>query len=53
MLRNYSMRVLFVVLTLMLASGVAQTQTTTRFTYQGRLSNGGVTASGNYDLKFA
>jgi hypothetical protein len=53
MLSNYSKRVLFFVLILMLASGVAQTQTTTRFTYQGRLNNGGVVANGNYDLQFA
>lgn len=53
MLSNHLMRALFLMLGLMLASGVALTQTTTRFTYQGRLTDGGAGANGNYDLQFA
>jgi hypothetical protein len=43
---------LIVALLLLTATSVVRAQTT-RFTYQGRLSDGGTPASGSYDLQFA
>ena len=42
-----------VVLALVLAAASAVSAQTTSFTYQGRLTDGGTAANGNYDLQFA
>ena len=43
---------LLLLLLILLAEGAALAQTTA-FTYQGRLTDGGTPANGNYDLQFA
>src|SRR2546427_3980927 len=43
---------LLIPLVVLLVSSIASAQTTA-FTYQGRLTDGGTAASGNYDLQFA
>src|SRR6185295_3780899 len=43
---------LLIAIFLMSANSVVRAQTTT-FTYQGRLTDGGTPATGNYDLQFA
>src|SRR5881394_51523 len=43
---------LFVILMIVLSAGAVFGQTTS-FTYQGRLTDGGTPANGNYDLQFA
>ena len=52
MLNSYSKSILFIGLTIVLSAGAIFGQTS-GFTYQGRLTDGGIPASGNYDLQFA
>src|SRR6266568_3377913 len=49
---RHSILLLLIALLLSLSSGRALAQTTA-FTYQGRLTDGGTPANGNYDLQFA
>src|SRR5262245_45432354 len=49
---SYSRNVLFTVLTILLSCGAMFGQTS-RFTYQGRLTDAGTPANGNYDLQIA
>ena len=48
---NYSSSLLIVVMVLLLAAGLALGQSSS-FTYQGRLTDAGTAANGNYDLQF-
>ena len=50
LLFKYPFILLVVVLTMGASTAFAQT---TSFTYQGRLTDGGTAANGNYDLQFA
>src|SRR5258705_1728058 len=52
MLQKYLLPVATFWLLLVLSALVASAQTTS-FTYQGRLTDGGTAATGNYDLQFA
>jgi hypothetical protein len=52
MLNSYSKNILLIVLTIVLSAGAIFGQTN-GFTYQGRLTDGGTPANGNYDLQFA
>jgi hypothetical protein len=52
MLNFYSKNSLFIILTIVLSAGAIFGQTS-GFTYQGRLTDGGIPANGNYDLQFA
>jgi hypothetical protein len=52
MLNSYSKNILFIILTIVLSDGAIFAQTS-GFTYQGRLTDGGTPANGNYDLQFA
>ena len=45
-------KILFIILTVVLSAGAIFGQTSS-FTYQGRLTDGGTPANGNYDLQFA
>src|SRR3982751_544698 len=45
-------RALFTALLLLAAAAAQASAQTTSFTYQGRLSDGGMPANGNYDLQF-
>jgi hypothetical protein len=47
-----SKNILFIILTIVLSAGAIFGQTSA-FTYQGRLTDGGTPANGNYDLQFA
>jgi len=47
-----SHKILFIILTVVLSAGAIFGQTSA-FTYQGRLTDGGTPANGNYDLQFA
>jgi hypothetical protein len=47
-----SKNILFIILTIVLSAGAIFGQTS-GFTYQGRLTDGGTPANGNYDLQFA
>ena len=47
-----SHKILFTILTVVLSAGAIFGQTSA-FTYQGRLTDGGFPANGNYDLQFA
>ena len=49
---RHSILLLLIALLLSFSSGRALAQTTA-FTYQGRLTDGGTPANGNYDLQFA
>ena len=49
---EYARQTLLVILLLLLTAGASLAQTTT-FTYQGRLTDGGTAADGNYDFQFA
>src|SRR5712691_3127220 len=50
--RKKSFAVVAIVLSILLGANAALAQTTS-FTYQGRLTDGGTPANGNYDLQFA
>src|SRR5215510_12299838 len=52
MFSSYSRNILLIVLTVILSGGAVFGQTS-GFTYQGRLTDGGIPANGNYDLQFA
>ena len=52
MFSSYFKNSLFIVLMVVLSAGAILGQTTS-FTYQGRLTDGGTPANGNYDLQFA
>jgi hypothetical protein len=52
MLNSYSKNMLLIILTIVLSAGAIFGQTS-GFTYQGRLTDGGIAANGNYDLQFA
>jgi hypothetical protein len=52
MLSSCSKNGLFIILTIVLSAGAIFGQTS-GFTYQGRLTDGGTPANGNYDLQFA
>jgi len=52
MSRVHFRNLLFLMLTVVLSAGAVFGQTTS-FTYQGRLTDGGTPANGNYDLQFA
>jgi hypothetical protein len=52
MLSSCSKNILFIILTIVLSAGAIFGQTN-GFTYQGRLTDGGIPANGNYDLQFA
>jgi len=52
MLNSYSKNMLLIILTIVLSAGAIFGQTS-GFTYQGRLTDGGIPANGNYDLQFA
>src|SRR6266576_6220558 len=49
---KYSFVALVVVIAIVISAGVAFAQTSS-FIYQGRLTDGGTAANGNYDLQFA
>ena len=49
---EYARQTLLLILLLLLTAGASLAQTTT-FTYQGRLTDGGTPADGNYDFQFA
>src|SRR5712692_6484061 len=51
-LKTNSAALLLATLALLLAAGTARAQTSA-FTYQGKLTDGGTPANGNYDLQFA
>jgi len=51
MLSYWSRNGLFIILTIVLSGGAIFGQTS-GFTYQGRLTDGGTPANGNYDLQF-
>src|SRR5215469_15101912 len=48
---SVSLLLLLATLALLLTAGTVRSQTT-MFTYQGRLTDGGTPANGNYDLQF-
>jgi hypothetical protein len=50
--QRISIRLAVVALSIALAGGAARAQSSS-FTYQGRLTDGGTVANGNYDLQFA
>src|SRR6476660_4345695 len=52
MFRVHVRNILFLMLLVGLSGGAARGQST-GFTYQGRLTDGGIPANGNYDLQFA
>lgn len=52
MLRSYRNHITLIILTLILSATATLAQTTS-FTYQGRLTDGGSPANGNYDLQFS
>ena len=53
-IQTRSCYIFLVLLLVSISSSVAQGQgPTTSFTYQGRLTDGGTAANGNYDLQFA
>src|SRR3989442_4368927 len=53
MFSKHSGRILVMVLVLMMSAAGAVFAQTISFTYQGRLTDGGTAANGNYDLQFA
>src|SRR5262245_26494332 len=52
LLFTHSLTLVVIVLTILIGALVASAQTSS-FTYQGRLTDGGTSANGNYDLQFA
>jgi len=52
MVDSYSKNILFIILTIVLSAGAIFGQTS-GFTYQGRLTDSGTPANGNYDLQIA
>src|SRR5262245_54150286 len=52
LLFTHSLNPVVIVLTILIGAFVASAQSSS-FTYQGRLTDGGTSANGNYDLQFA
>src|SRR5262245_43530345 len=52
LLFTHSLTLVVIVLTILISAFVASAQTSS-FTYLGRLTDGGMSANGNYDLQFA